>query len=65
MPELDSFFLETVWATEPQFTGEKKITPTFFKTPHMSSISCVYRIHHSTDAIFKYVLDAGFMCANL
>jgi len=41
LPERDSFILETVWATEPQFAGEKQINiPNIFQTPHTNSISC-------------------------
>jgi len=65
LPERDSFILETVWVTEPQFAGEKQINySNIFQTPHTNSISCIYHIQRSTQATFKYVLDAGFMWAN-
>jgi len=65
LPELDTFNPQTVWAIEPQFTGETQINyPNIFQTPHTNSISCIYHIQHSTHAIFKYVLDSGYMRAN-
>jgi len=64
LPERDPFILETVWATEQQFTRETQITPTFFQTPHTDSISCTHHMQHSTHVIVKYVSDAGFMREN-